>query len=128
MPEPGWPLAFALSSSGAGFLDWRRDPPQRRHEQQRLSVNKLLCGGASRALGRGVFVCVCVFALWTNQSVGSPGEKISPELKPQVSPCSASPHLLGCVPGTRTRSAVRGRVARWGDGGICEWCCSARGG
>lgn len=60
VPEPGRPLAFALSSSGAGFLDWRRDPPQRRQEQQRLSVNKLLCGGASRAPGRGVFVCVCV--------------------------------------------------------------------
>ena len=62
VPEPGRPLAFALSSSGAGFLDWRRDPHQRRQEQQRLSVNKLLCGGASRALGRGVFVCVCVFS------------------------------------------------------------------
>lgn len=47
------------SSSGAGFLDWRRDPPQRQQEQQRLSVNKLLCGGASGLQG-GVCLCVCV--------------------------------------------------------------------
>lgn len=44
-------------------------------------------------------VCVCAFALLTNQSVGSPGKEISPDLKPQVSPGSASRHLLACVPG-----------------------------
>lgn len=61
VPEPGPPLASArLSSSGAGFLAWRRDPPQRRQEQLRLSVNKLLCGGVSRASGRGVCAFVCV--------------------------------------------------------------------
>lgn len=62
VPEPGPPLASACLSSGAGFLAWRRDPPQRRQEQLRLSVNKLLCGGVSRASGRGVCSFVCVRA------------------------------------------------------------------
>lgn len=52
----GTASCLACLSSGASFLDRRRDPPQRRQERQRLSVNTLLCGGASVVPGR---VCAC---------------------------------------------------------------------
>lgn len=52
----GTASCLACLSSGASFLDRRQDPPQRQQEQQRLSVNTLLCGGVSVVPGR---VCAC---------------------------------------------------------------------
>lgn len=45
---------------------------------------------------------VCVFGILTNQCVGSPGKKISPELKPQVAPW-ALPYFGWCPRDSYTR-------------------------
>lgn len=70
-----------------------------------------------------VYAYSCAFALMTNQCFGSPEKIISPEVKPwrPLSFWLVSQGLVQAVPS-------RGRVARRGDGGICEWCFSARGG
>lgn len=58
-------------------------------------------------------VCVCVFALLTNQCVGSPAKKISPELKRQVSPCSLPLTPFGMCPRDSYRRCHQGA-------GVCD--------
>lgn len=60
-----------------------------------------------------VSVCVCVFALLTNQCVGSPAKKISPELKRQVSPCSLPLTPFGMCPRDSYRRCHQGA-------GVCD--------